>query len=368
MEVLMKDREILTGIYDESIDNEWMFRVDQEIKDKHLQRPESIYNSSFYTNSALKYVHRPHIDPSDPNKIRYVSSIADGRKSRMSSMRIGRYLTKHFKDSIGSEAEVLATQQQIVYETAPVVVKVAMGEDDIQWVFDNGPRSCMSKRASDFQVPTHPCRSYSAGDLGIAYILDAEEKKATARAVVWMAKKGYSRIYGDNARLKRGLEQLGYSPLDTLLGARLKKTPFAGTYIVPYIDGHARYLQDIEGQDHFVIQDSKTYNRDIPVHEIGSEWGWLWQPVAEGGPCYIGEQANVRQYCGGSMQQVRVTATGGNRLLRTICLAHRETPTISNVDGDNRGPRFSNCSACGHIFRTNYSVNTPHTSRCIRCQ
>ena len=275
MAKVLKDIEMLHGVYNPELDNRWMTDMRNSITENRWQAPPTLCGGSFFTGSALRYIHFPHIDPEDSNKIRFVDSIIAGRKGKTTSMRIGRYLTKHFKDSIGSEGAVLAVQQKIVYETAPVDVKFAVTMDDIEWVYSNGPRSCMSKPVNTFQVPEHPCRMYSAGDLQVAYILNADGKKPGARAVCWPAKKHYVRIYGDISRLQRGLEGLGYTKVNNFAGARLVKKPYRSTFIVPYVDGNARYVLPTQAGSTMTLYKCGDYPN---LKEIGSEWGWLNEP------------------------------------------------------------------------------------------
>ena len=317
----MRDLEALHNVYDPSIDNRWMVSISDRIKENKWKTPDSIYQGSFYEKSALKYIHFPHIDPDDANRIRFIDGIKNGRKDRMSSMRIGRYLTKYFGKSIGSEGQILQLQQQVVYETAPVDVKFAVTPDEIEFVYSNGPRSCMSKPVHTFQVPEHPCRMYSAGDLQVAYVLNAEGTKPGGRTVVWPEKKHWVRIYGDTARLKRGLDDLGYNKVDGFAGARLVRTPYRNTFIVPYVDGGARYVQPTLDTESLVLRNHNNVNTTHLYYEIRSEWGWLSEPDRG---CALCEENGAPEghHPDEEIQHISFNDSEGNRGTMDICRSH----------------------------------------------
>jgi hypothetical protein len=352
----LRNIEMLQGVYNPELDNGWMVKMRQDIDRNKWKQPNTLVSSDYFTGSALSYIHFPHIDPEDPKKVRFVDSIIAGRKQRMTSMRIGRYLTKHFKDYIGDEGKILAEQQSIVYETSPVEVKFAETPDEIEWVYNNGPRSCMSKPLSKFQVPEHPCRMYAAGDLQVAYILGVDGTRVGARAVVWPARKHWVRIYGDQSRLKSGLDDLGYHKVSSFLGARIVKKPYKNTFIMPYVDGNARYVT-IDDSDHFTLNDFCGTEQ----YEICSEWGYLYEPQR---CCVVCEQEGVNTT--ESLYDSHVLRQTGEVSRLYFCTQHykqaidsvagspyRRCPfcrIISEVEGDyiDCAPQDVICAHCSH--------------------
>ena len=353
----MRDIDVLHGIFDPNIDNDWMHKMNNKIKTDKLKKPPSLYGSDYFNGSALKYVHFPHIDPADNNKIRFVDGILKGRKDKLTSMRIGRYLTKYFKDQIGSEGDILQAQQQIVYETAPVTVLFADTEDKVEWVYNNGPRSCMSKPVENFQSHIHPCRGYIAGDLQVAYLPDQSGTKVGARAVVWPEKKQWARIYGDQARLKRGLDDLGYDRVFHFSGARIQRIPFRGTYVVPYIDGDARYVQpDIDTGATFTLHRQSELTSD-QYSRIESEWGVLGEPSHICGICE--DEGTYHDEV-----EARIVIDGnGSRFVMQMCYTHRNS--VESLANNN----LYICESCGNMHRAHNEpyANSDERNVCNRC-
>ena len=358
----LTDLDVLHGIFEPALDNEWMHRLNKAIKDNKWQKPPSIYEANFYLGSALKYVHFPHIDPTDPNKIRFTESIASGRKDKMTSMRIGRYLTKYFKSQIGSEAYILATQQAVVYETAPVNVLFASTEDEVERVYSQGPRSCMSKATDTFQTGgTHPCRGYIAGDLQVAYIIGQDGNKPGARAVVWPDKKQYVRIYGDSARMKRGLNSLGYDKVSDFDGARIQRLPYRGSFIVPYVDGNARYVQPqhLPNESHMHLRLDQSLIQNVDCHEIRSEWGWLWEPNAN---CSLCESVG---YTDSSILNYSMINPEGARSHIQLCEDHH-----GDRDTLHEELALNMCNSCHNLYQTHdHHIDTDEwdANTCARC-
>jgi hypothetical protein len=361
----MLDIEMLQGKFDPELDNNWMHQASEEIAENKWQRPPTLVDSNYYLNSALKYIHYPHIDPSCPNKMRFFNSIADGRKGKRTSMRIGRYLTKHFGKSIGNEGAVLQEQQRIIYETAPVDVLFASTEDDIENVYMNGPRSCMSKKVSNMQVNQHPVRMYCAGDLQVAYILGQDGEKPGARAVVWPEHKKYVRIYGDMARLKRGLETLGYTRTDGFDGAKIKRVEYSNTFIVPYVDGIARYVQPaVDTGTTLTLRTSSSCVSNRERYEISSEWGWLWEPDPSCNVCEV----NGTVSHGDGVNGITVVSQTGTRFSVLLCDNHREN---YDVLWETLGlARCVHCNTLHEVDLERYTTNNISEipqSNCARC-
>lgn len=183
--------------------------------------------------------HYAHVSRRDPSLLAYVASEEHGEADRHTQMKPGRYLAKFAPflspDQVKHWASVWAAEHE-----APVL-RLATTADEIERVYTSGPSSCMSAAASAYASPFHPVRVYAAGDLAVAYLVRAES--ITARAVVWPAKKLYSRIYGDGPRLCAALEAEGYRS-GKLYGARLTRVSCRQGFAMPYIDYHERAVDD----------------------------------------------------------------------------------------------------------------------------
>lgn len=160
-----------------------------------------------------------------------------GELNRKTVMKPGRYLTKFYPTLTGDEVRELVTVLDKAGE-----VRFTDTQEGIEFVYTNGPRSCMSHAADDYSSSIHPVRIYAAGDLQLAYLSAHEigdnNFKASARALVWPAKKRIGRVYGDEQRLVPALEKLGYSR-GSLKGAKLLRIEEGRGegFICPYIDG-----------------------------------------------------------------------------------------------------------------------------------
>jgi hypothetical protein len=235
----------------------------------------------------------------------------------------GRYLEKYFSEVLrahGINGTKLAKEYASMYE--PKKVFFATTEDEIQAVYERGPASCMSsatyRRDNGWGYPSkglwpddyHACRTYAAGDLQIAYLLDSDENpksKVIARAVVWPEKKTHSRCYGDEVRLKTMLMQQGYT-FKSPVGAKLLRKPHKRRFIVPYIDQGNR-----SGQGALAIKDMKTHllivRQEVgtyPANATSGLSGGRYMPDGSQddgtGECsHCGEERNtIRVYSGGA--------------------------------------------------------------------
>lgn len=204
---------------------------------------------SWFDEVHARLNHFLHVSRTDKTRVSFTESEEKGIADRQTApMNIGRYFTR-FAAEYGLTPERIASlsvQYSKVHGGAELAFKLAMTPDEIEAVYTMGepnvydqhsPTSCMSYAARRFSSSIHPTRVYGAGDLGVAYLLKGD--RCTARALVWPAKKIYSRIYGDEERLAALLREAGYSDSSNLAGARLLKIQHRGQYVMPYIDGEA---------------------------------------------------------------------------------------------------------------------------------
>lgn len=195
--------------------------------------------------------HFAHISIDKDTMVAYTPDEAKGMVDLQVRMKAGRYLTKFYPHLTGDQVRAYACQLDKANE-----VHFVSSADDFERVYTNGPSSCMAHDASDYSSDFHPVRVYAAGDLELAYLasrdLADDEFRASARCLVWPARKLYGRIYGDETRLAAALANLGYTS-ESLRGAKLLKVEsddHPGRYILPYVDG----CQSVTDRgDHFTI-------------------------------------------------------------------------------------------------------------------
>lgn len=145
----------------------------------------------------------------------------------------GKYLRKFFGEVLDEE-QIQSLGIEFAEWAGPTVIKITADADEIEEVYTNGPRSCMSSPGDHYSGPEHPSRVYAGPDLGVAYV--GTLSKPSARAVVWPDKKLHSVIYGDYHRMESALKELGYKEGD-MDGARVQRIEHGDRFVMPYVDG-----------------------------------------------------------------------------------------------------------------------------------
>lgn len=180
--------------------------------------------------------HFAHVSNVDDNLVAYTRDDAAGLADKQLRVRPGRYLEQHYSDVL--------SQDDIRHWCAVFDRDQGRGEllftdtaDGIQSVYENGPSSCMSDPAENYDSEIHPTRVYGAGDLGVAYMKEGE--RVTARALVWVERKIYGRMYGDENRIEALLKEEGFKRGDCAAaweGARLLRVEQRDCFAAPYLD------------------------------------------------------------------------------------------------------------------------------------
>jgi hypothetical protein len=177
--------------------------------------------------------HFAHPSSAKDGMVAFTEDETKGAQDRQTRLTPGRYLTRYFADVLSTE-EIARFAALYSAEFEDIEVKISQDADEIERVYTNGPRSCMSHSARHYETDgIHPARVYAGPDLGVAFI--EPSSGISARAVVWPERKIYSRIYGDETRLERLFDAMGYSS-GSLDGARVRKIEDGGCYVMPYID------------------------------------------------------------------------------------------------------------------------------------
>jgi len=215
-------------------------------------------------------MHFPHMSTVDDGMIAFTRSPADGAADRQTRMRPGRYLQEFYSTVLTNE-EINSWACRFFNGQG---VHFATTEDEIEWVYANGPSSCMTTGVFQWE---HPSRCYAAGDLAIAWLKAQTASHASARAICWPEKKVYGRVYGDERRLVEALQGLKFRfDPSAFSGARLLRKPIPAHLhevhskwvIAPYLDVIGRFnITDT----HLVLNSKGQY-----VCEAGkSRIGWV---------------------------------------------------------------------------------------------
>lgn len=199
-------------------------------------------------DDMFHYVYCSHMEP---GKIIYTPDAEHGRADRRVLTTVGRYLTKHHKANF-TEARIKAIAEEHTALYKAPAVNFALSADKIEWVYQNGPESCMAGKSWGSENPT---RVYDGPDTAVAYLLNSS-KRVSARTIVNISKTPmtFSRIFGEEALLTAMLTGLGFVSEPGLKGVRLRLAYDVGQMLIvcPYID-HADAVS-IEGE--FLVVDS----------------------------------------------------------------------------------------------------------------
>lgn len=239
----------------------------------------------------LVEVRRPPLDrhyvrpaPDDPGTLIYTQSVEKGRRDIQTRIRAGRYLGKYFPGLTEAFRAHMAAWQTAdgtasgFKDERRYPLAFADAPDDIVQVYREGPYSCMSEGEVAKCV-----RVYGAGDLAVAYLVDAraDGRKVVARALVWPARKVVGRVYPTPHHWRRdgfGSHEDSESCAEALAlrlraegyaedgpvhghtgfdGARLLRLSSTGrvvdadarVVVMPYLDGDYRFREADPGED-----------------------------------------------------------------------------------------------------------------------
>lgn len=248
----------------------WYLRENNRLCDGTYKRlPDSWRRSYWYINrkGALMY-HFAHVSTTDGTMIAFTENDSKGVADRQTTVKPGRYLKKYYGDVL-SDDEIRDLSTELCAKFDPPTMMVTQDADEIERIYVNGPRSCMSGRANEYGARIHPARVYAGPDLAIAY-LEPRKGVITARCVVWPDKKRRSRIYGDATRLQEALIADGYKAKDQdMNGARLRRIPCDDGFVVPYVDFGGYAVEDYP----YLRIDNDAYDGVILSNTCGTSEG-----------------------------------------------------------------------------------------------
>lgn len=192
--------------------------------------------------------HFLHLSKENPSQVAFTESAEKGILDRQTKMNPGRYLQRYYP-----ALPDLDRKRLIALVDKAGQIHFARTADEIQYVYENGPNSCMSGSDRDFESSIHPVRVYGDSDLQLAYLKDDDEE-IYARCLVWPERKLFGRRYGDEARLTQALCELGYKE-GKFFGAKIRKIINDGRIVLPYIDWTPNVKNDGK---HLIIVDEPS--------------------------------------------------------------------------------------------------------------
>ncbi|SDK44431.1 hypothetical protein [Bradyrhizobium ottawaense] len=203
--------------------------------------------------------HFAHVSKIDASTIGFIDSEENGIINKATSITPGRYLTRFYPNVDDNKRRHLIAaidpSGEIFFASEP---------DDIAYVYENGPESCMDGKHSFDDLPCWPTEPYAAGDLVVAYTKN-KDGRIQSRCVCWPEKKLFGRVYGDAQRMQAAMIAEGYTwlrddnsadgnkKLQVFVGAKLLKIRAGrrdnGEFVMPYFDD---IKVAIDKGDHFV--------------------------------------------------------------------------------------------------------------------
>jgi hypothetical protein len=251
----------------------WRLREQAKLNDGTHKAPPWVEE---YGNEQLA-----HIDPDDPTKIRFFQTIRDAHRGRYTSMSPGRYFLNCVNPHPAKD-EVENFCAKMGLDMTVSKLQLAKTADEIEFVYTNGPHSCMAYKyeQNKFSGGEHPVRMYGDLDLACAYITRGDE--ITARCMVWPEKKQFGRIYGDSGRIRERLKEEGYTEDWDFIGARLQLKHHHGMIVAPYVDGDGLDAEMSEDGQHLVLSRTPTIILKSP------------DGVAEATECVVCGASNVQ--------------------------------------------------------------------------
>jgi hypothetical protein len=205
--------------------------------------------ATWWQGSEASRDHYAHM-AKDGTRIAFTESAAKGEADSQLVLSGTKYLARYFSEVLTSHA-IAQIGMQIGADKYAVQFS-AEADDFVKVYTQGGISSCMAHDADSYDSECHPVEVYAAGDLQIAWMeapkesegedgAEDEDFKIVARAIVWPAKKTYTRIYYQfedmRAKMVKALEDEGYTRNEHgFTGARLLRIETGEGFVAPYID------------------------------------------------------------------------------------------------------------------------------------
>ena len=213
----------------------WKVNILERMAKREIKLPIWI-GHPWWADSDLFMEHLPYVSEDDPSKIVYTPSQEYGQANRQVRIKPGKYLTRFFANELSPEI-IRELVNEHNYKHATPTLKFTETADDVEYVYEHGPNSCMvmDRVGRYIESSIHPVRVYAGPDTRVAYI-ERSPGNVSARCVVNEIDQTFSRIYGDEYILEGLLRDAGYSYGD-LHGCRLAYIEENHTPLCPYLDG-----------------------------------------------------------------------------------------------------------------------------------
>jgi len=207
---------------------------DRLITGEYLDLPPAVYRKLAEYGVNIEPLHFIHASTDKPGMVAYTENERGAAQDRQVRTKFGKYLAKYHASTLDTPkiAELSALLRGKVQTND---VQWATTREDIREVYEEGPRSCMSYRASTYECfPYHPTEVYASEDCAVAYLV--RDGRITARTVCNMLDKEYTTFYGDAEVLRDLLQDAGFKH-GSLDGCRLLLLECNEGIVLPYLDG-----------------------------------------------------------------------------------------------------------------------------------
>jgi hypothetical protein len=215
--------------------------------------------------------HFAHLWANDPSKIAFIESEDHGIIQKLTALTPGRYITR-FYETDDRKMEDKRRRTLIAAIDPSGEIFFARTPDEIEYVYKNGPDSCMDGDHNFNGLPMWPTGPYGAGDLAVAYTKN-NRGRIQSRSLCWPDKKLHGRCYGAVEAMRTALANEGFTDLregrdckvNSFVGARLLKVPHGDAFVMPYFDDitvaidKGEYFETVENRedtDHYVTSSS----------------------------------------------------------------------------------------------------------------
>lgn len=285
-----QDAEMARGLYlgvktriKMLVDDSWMCREGCRLYDgTYTKLPD-------YLDTFTQPHHFAHVAKQDPLKLAFTATPEKGMQDIQTVISVSTYLGR-FTALSGDQIRDLAARYESRNTINDDTLVIDYTRKAFRFAYDSQPvksessdhTSCMARSARSYTADftpyphIHPAEAYSTDQDGlhIAYTTDPRHPNTvTARAVVWPKHMHFVRVYGLEERDRIGLQSLlqsrGYTRHHSFEGAPLARIGLGcdnddtdGTFLMPYIDGDTKTVDDHPSVKRFYICDSGDYAAD----------------------------------------------------------------------------------------------------------
>lgn len=257
----------LTALGPLTVDNAWQYNI--LLRTTHGEiKPVVWGGEGWWRSSNQRWSQMPYVSITDKNKIVYTPNIEYGKADRQIITKVGKYLNQNFNEILDDQTiRFWANRHNELYGDHKL--HFALTGDDISWVYEHGPMSCMVMDRDNRYIKTitHPVRVYESPDVAVAYLFKTgRTDRVMARTVVNTKNKQWTVIYGDKQILENILRQQGYTP-GGLQNCRLKyiTDTYNHNILCPYLDGttiNVRVYRDSAMKLWLMVDDNGEYVAD----------------------------------------------------------------------------------------------------------